>query len=378
MAYDLVTPRGYNMYDCASLMQKAIRRGEIENAGIAAYELAHSFHKMAWNRLLCVSAEDCFGVITKEIVKLYLKDAEENRGKKGYYKNLSYISDAVNVLCKCLKSRDADYYACNLIYSDFCSNRELDKSVKAEDCSSISMENFKIENIDTPFNVKKDNVEFSLFDKREDSPTVILSKNLQRAIISCDIESQAFPCRTLVNVDNNLLWKTLLYLSDSKLNGMFNSEIVALKIAEDIFGKNKDVDPIFSSKACCLLGYAFSKKIEGFVGLDEIQMNSCSDIDKSSFVDIKNCSFTEGDFPKYTFDVHTLKGKKMGKTDWDMIIDEEKALHPLKKAFFDGGSWAWRYDYKKRNGKVGEKEYAINLEYRKTHNANPVDNLISK
>ena len=28
--------------------------------------------------------------------------------------------------------------------------------------------------------------------------------------------------------------------------------------------------------------------------------------------------------------------------------------------------------------KVGEKEYAINLEYRKTHNANPVDNLISK
>lgn len=370
MAYDLVTPSGYNMYDCASLMQKAIRRGEIENAGIAAYELAHSFHKMAWNRLLCVSAEDCFGIITKEIVKLYLKDNEENKGKKGYDKNLSFISDAVNILCQCLKSRDADYYACNLIYSDFCSNRNIDYSIDVEDCSSISMENFTIENIDVPFKVKRDAVEFSLFDKKEDSPVVNLSKNLQRAIISCDIENQAFPCRTLVKVDNNLLWKTILYLSDKRLNGIFNSEIVALKIAEDIFGKNKEPDPIFSSKACCLLGYAFSKKIEGFVGLKEI--------DKTSFIDIKNCSFTEGDFPKYTFDVHTLKGKKMGKTDWDMIVDEEKALYPLKKAFFDGASWAWRYDFKKRNGKVGEKEYAINLEYRKTHKANPVDELVGK
>ena len=66
MAYDLVTKNGHNMYDMASMMQKAIRRSNPNLAGYAAYELFGNFHTYMWKRLVVVSAEDCYGIITKE------------------------------------------------------------------------------------------------------------------------------------------------------------------------------------------------------------------------------------------------------------------------------------------------------------------------
>lgn len=67
MAYDLRTLHGHNMYDCASMLQKAIRRCNPNLAGYAAYELFGNYHTYMWKRLVVISAEDCYGIMTKEI-----------------------------------------------------------------------------------------------------------------------------------------------------------------------------------------------------------------------------------------------------------------------------------------------------------------------
>ena len=105
--YKLTTRRGYDFYEMASMLQKAIRRGDYQRAGFAAYELAHKYRKYLWKRLLIISAEDCYGIITKEIVALKLA-GDECGGDDNIF-----IAKAICLLCEARKNRDACYVACN-------------------------------------------------------------------------------------------------------------------------------------------------------------------------------------------------------------------------------------------------------------------------
>ena len=67
----ITTKGGYDFYEVSSAMQKAIRRADIAVAGFFALELWESgFRDYVWKRLFTISAEDCFGIITKEIEAL--------------------------------------------------------------------------------------------------------------------------------------------------------------------------------------------------------------------------------------------------------------------------------------------------------------------
>lgn len=116
MAYQLITSRNkQNMYDMASMLQKAIRRCDFERAGYAAYELFGEFHTFLWKRLIVTSAEDCYGIMTKEIIGLKLADDTVNKGKKGYDKDPLFVAKAITLLCMARKNRDACYVACNFM-----------------------------------------------------------------------------------------------------------------------------------------------------------------------------------------------------------------------------------------------------------------------
>jgi hypothetical protein len=68
----LRTIRGYNFGEVSSAMQKAIRRGDAHLAGYWALELWHSgFGRYVGKRLLTVSAEDCWGILTAEVKALH-------------------------------------------------------------------------------------------------------------------------------------------------------------------------------------------------------------------------------------------------------------------------------------------------------------------
>lgn len=109
MRQELRTQGGYDFYEVASALQKSIRRGDVELAGFMALELFPNYAEYCWKRLLTISAEDCFGVVTKEVVALYEAFHIINKGKKGSeLKGRIFISKAVILLCLTKHNRDAD------------------------------------------------------------------------------------------------------------------------------------------------------------------------------------------------------------------------------------------------------------------------------
>lgn len=116
MARELITQRGYDFYEVASALQKAIRRGDVDVAGYFGLELFPRYHNYVWKRLLTVSAEDCAGVITQEIKALYDSFMMVNKGKTGERMGgRIFISKAIILLCLTKKNRDADLLS-NFIY----------------------------------------------------------------------------------------------------------------------------------------------------------------------------------------------------------------------------------------------------------------------
>ena len=108
------TKRGYPFLDVSSAMQKAIRRGDARLAGYWAVELWESnFKKYLWRRLLTISAEDCWGLITHEIQALYQSWLFSEKQKKG--SGRVFASKAAILLAMCRKCRDADHLN-NLVY----------------------------------------------------------------------------------------------------------------------------------------------------------------------------------------------------------------------------------------------------------------------
>lgn len=113
---ELKTQRGYDFYEVASALQKSIRRGDVKLAGYMALELFPRYYEYCWKRLLTISAEDCYGVITKEIMALYDAFHIINKGKKGdEMKGRIFISKAVILLCQTKHNRDADLLS-NYVY----------------------------------------------------------------------------------------------------------------------------------------------------------------------------------------------------------------------------------------------------------------------
>jgi replication-associated recombination protein RarA len=111
---EIRTIRGYRLSEVASALQKTIRRGDARLAGYFAIEMFESnFREYLWRRLLTISAEDCWGVITGEIEALYRSWGNINRVKKGGGR--IFASKAVILLCQARKCRDADHLT-NLVY----------------------------------------------------------------------------------------------------------------------------------------------------------------------------------------------------------------------------------------------------------------------
>jgi len=111
------TRRGYDFFEVASALQKTIRRSKADLAGYFALELFDSgYIRYVWKRLLIISAEDCFGAITQEIVALYRAFLMVNKDNKklSNREGRLFVVKATLILCLTKKSRDADHLICLL------------------------------------------------------------------------------------------------------------------------------------------------------------------------------------------------------------------------------------------------------------------------
>ena len=141
----LKTVRGYDFFEVASALQKAIRRGDARLAGYWAIEFFESrYVNYVWKRLLTISAEDCWGIITKEVEALYngfcLVNSKQppisvdkvNFSPDKKIKGRIFIAKAVILLSEAKKSRDADHLT-NFIYDQktTISDAEIDAELNA-------------------------------------------------------------------------------------------------------------------------------------------------------------------------------------------------------------------------------------------------------
>ncbi|MFA6134577.1 MAG: hypothetical protein WC869_11240 [Phycisphaerae bacterium] len=111
---ELRTIRGHLLLEVASALQKAIRRGDARLAGYWTIELFESgYREYLWRRLLTVSAEDCWGVITHEVEALFRSWQFIDRQKKGAGR--IFVAKATILLSMAAKCRDADHLT-NLVY----------------------------------------------------------------------------------------------------------------------------------------------------------------------------------------------------------------------------------------------------------------------
>jgi replication-associated recombination protein RarA len=90
------------IYLAMSALQKSIRRGDETVALRYALELERNgLDARMWQRLLVISAEDCFGPITAEIAALRIGYQETSKRV--------FVAKAVLVLVRAVKCRDADH-----------------------------------------------------------------------------------------------------------------------------------------------------------------------------------------------------------------------------------------------------------------------------
>jgi replication-associated recombination protein RarA len=126
--YQIKTVRGYDFGEATSAMQKAIRRGDAKLAGYFAVELFESnYREYVWRRLLTISAEDCWGILTQEVWALFEAWREIDKSKKG--KGRIFVAKAVLLLCQAKKSRDADHLT-NLVYDAGLPEAEIDTAIE--------------------------------------------------------------------------------------------------------------------------------------------------------------------------------------------------------------------------------------------------------
>lgn len=129
------------------------------------------------------------------------------------------------------------------------------------------------------------------------------------------------------------VWKRLYTISAEDCFGLITHEIEALWQGHELVNKNSKEPKgrIFVSKAVLLLCHVRKNRdadhLQNFI-YDQRLVDP-----EPWFEDVRRNPIP---IPEYTFDVHTRKGKKMGRTKEQFFKAELEALQPREPGLFDG------------------------------------------
>lgn len=285
----LFTRNGHNMFDVSSLIQKALRRGDMEFACYAAHEMMWKFRPYLWTRLFITSAEDCYDPVSGRILYLRKKDSKVSDPE-----DTRYLSEAVNLLVRTRKNRDADYFACNFVCS--------------KDKRDFPMGSTQL-------------VTRHGHDLRE------MTIALKKAIFDFDEENIGYICCEIWCWYKRLFWVVAKGVAKDLGSGILMREINSL-MEIDMTMNTKNSTWIYMCKAIVLFLHCLD------LGTCDIfsypDMRCIEDVLKYS--QIRN-------LPEYTYDCHTRKGKAMGKTVFDFRVSEQTSLRPHIQGLYDDLEW---------------------------------------
>lgn len=171
-----------------------------------------------------------------------------------------------------------------------------------------------------------------------------MSSLFQKSIRRGDIPKASFAAWQLMEKYEKYLWNRMLIITAEDIGGMLGWAIIGLKIQQDLVrkhsnGKNKGT--IFVAKAIEIL--CKSQKCRDACYIDCNYLWSDDNIAQSLTEDDLDClplaELQDNKIPDWVYDVHTYIGKRKGKTVWDMIESEEKALQPKQPSLFGDKDW---------------------------------------
>ena len=283
MAYQMNTRTGRSFWEVTSVMQNAIRKGDFEIAGHCMWELLPQYTPYLRKRFLVISAEDCFGVITKEIVALSKIGTEEA------------LTKALSLLCLSKKNRDADYFVCNLM----------------------------------------------TFDNLVGGDNHDLQRALYSAIRKTDVISAGQLCMELFKKSRRALWDSLVEMSRVYYPHL-EDEILALNFANEQMTTKPNEETIYVAKAIVLMWTCRNPK-EDLLAVPGIGMDFYRPLDFDKIPSIKavdHCAKVEGNFPEWAYNWHTYYGKYTLRRDAVHAIEnDQRLLNPLEENLFDDCTW---------------------------------------
>lgn len=282
MAYEMKTRTGRSFYEVTSAMQNAIRKGDYDVAGFAMWELLPGYTPYLRKRLLVISAEDCFGVLTKDVMSLCEVGDEES------------LTKALALLCAAKKNRDADYFVCNLMIPT--------------DPRGYSKEE--------------------------------LAQDLHQAIRKMDVEAAGLHSQALFKKSRNELWKVLLETAKVYYPRL-EDEVEALRVANNKVSKPSE-ETIFAAKAIVLMWTAMKRQNADEL-LAHPALDFYGVIDPANITapkPLEECERLTGLFPDWAYNWHTYHGKYDLRRDAvHAITNDQQLLTPLEVNLFDDCSW---------------------------------------
>lgn len=280
MAYQMVTRTGRSFWEVTSAMQNAIRKGDYEVAGYCVWEMLPEYTPYLRKRFLVISAEDCFGVLTKDILPLCETGTEES------------LTKALSLLCMAKKNRDADYFVCNLMLGD------------------------------NPTGADKDTLAKELFD----------------AIRTRDVVKAGVYCREFFKKNRKALWKMLLDMAKMYYPHL-EPEFIALNQANERMTKPTE-ETIYVAKAIVLMWTCREPK-EGLLAYPSMRFDNTLDTtDIPVPKPVEQCQQIKGLFPEWAYNWHTYHGKyKLGRDVVHAISNDQRILTPLEENLFDDCTW---------------------------------------
>lgn len=291
MAQNLYTKNGHNMFEISSLIQKAIRRGDREFACYAASEMEHSYRPYLWKRLFVTSAEDCFDLVTSDVLRCKTEDDKARDNEN--------LSKAVSILVDARKNRDADYFACNLLYSRYKKDYPCGGNVQTRHGHDVER----------------------------------LSHIFVEELLNCNDENVGYLANEIRLWYRGLFWVCVKNACDKLNYSKLTNEILSLKKVDLAQKMNDASTTIYLCKAMTSI-MKFVKYGEDVFAHSQPNFYDINDYQARRII------------PQYTYDCHTIIGKNRGLTDDDFIISEQQCLTPHQEGDYDNLEWVnsrkWR------------------------------------
>ena len=356
MRYRPFTKNGHNLWDVLSLLQKSIRRNDKRWAVWAANELDSKYHDTAWKRLLIISCEDVGELVTTQVLKNMRAAFHANKELPSHQiSHARWLVETVLLLCDAVKSRDCD----NFIYVAYNNGNPSHDEINAQLSAITAEENAMYEKFlaqhkkthvifpdsaddyllmdqqlilhcETPLIPVKGNVTRSGHDVTAVLAVLARALDAKNPVMTgwavCELDTGGYGCFMTI-------WN---YLIDVATRTCANND----KICREAWSLLRMSAMLNARKKSGQVGCTLPLLKLAFVLCDETLNDRSTDrtlnqrdadriVTDAEVTDaLSNIEKPASEFPDYTWDVHTLRGKRMGKTSHTFLFSETFSLVP--------------------------------------------------